>query len=134
MSEPIVFISHNRIKEGKQEALRENSRGTMQLLREQKPDTILFLAYVSEDGGEVSFLHVFPDAEAMDIHFQGAEERSKKGYEFMQPLSMEIYGSPSDMVLESFRKIAESGVRVSIDSDYLGGFLRLKKGIKPDLP
>ena len=128
MPEPIVFISHNKIKEGKQEALRENSQQTMPLLREQKPDTILFLAYVSEDGGEVSFLHVFPDAEAMDIHFQGAEERSKKGYEFMQPLSMEIYGSPSDMVLESFRKIAESGVTVRFDPDYLGGFLRLKSG------
>jgi sugar/nucleoside kinase (ribokinase family) len=128
MSEPIVFISHNKIKEGKLEALRENSLQTMQLLREQKPDTVLFLSYVSEDGGEVSFLHVFPDAEAMETHFEGAQERSRKAYEFIESISMEIYGSPNDVVLESMKKIAESGVTVSIDTDYLGGFLRLKSG------
>jgi quinol monooxygenase YgiN len=128
MSEPIVFISHNKIKEGQLETLREISQKTVKLLKEQKPDTVLFLAYVSDDGSEVSFLHVFPDAQAMDIHFQGAEERSKKAYEFIESLSMEIYGSPSDMVLESMKKIAESGVKVSIDTDYLGGFLRLKSG------
>jgi quinol monooxygenase YgiN len=128
MSQPIVFISHNKIKEGKLEALRENSQQTMQVLREQKPDTVVFLAYVSEDGGEVSFLHAFPDAEAMEIHFQGAEERSKKAYEFIEPISMEIYGTPNESVQGMLKQIAESGVEVSIDTDYLGGFLRLKSG------
>jgi quinol monooxygenase YgiN len=126
MSEPIVFISHHKVKEGKMEAFRKVQEEITPLLKEQKPDTVLFLSYVGDDGGEVSFLHVFPDAEAMDIHFQGAEERSKKAYEFMQPKSMEIYGSPSDGVLETMKQIAESGVKVSIDTDYLGGFLRLK--------
>jgi quinol monooxygenase YgiN len=128
MSEPIFFISHNKIKEGQLETLRESSQKTMQLLREQKPDTVLFLAYVSDDGGEVSFLHVFPDAEAMDIHFRVAEERSKKAYEFIESKSMEIYGSPSGSVREMLKQIGESGVQVTIESDYLGGFLRLKSG------
>jgi quinol monooxygenase YgiN len=128
MSEPIVFISHNKIKPGKLDALREYSPQTIQLLQEQKPETVVFLSYVNDDGSEVSFLHVFPDAEAMDAHFEGAQERSKNAYEFMSPLSMEIYGSPSDSVREMLKQIAESGVKVSIDSDYLGGFLRLKSG------
>jgi hypothetical protein len=128
MSEPIVFISHNKIKPGKLDALREYSPQTIQLLQEQKPETVVFLSYVNDDGSEVSFLHVFPDAEAMETHFEGAQERSKNAYEFMSPLSMEIYGSPSDSVREMLKQIAESGVKVSIDSDYLGGFLRLKSG------
>jgi quinol monooxygenase YgiN len=128
MSEPIVFISHNKMKEGKLDALRKVHQERTQLLREQKPATIVFLAYAGEDGGQVSFVHVFPDAEAMDIHFQGADERSKQAYEFMQPKSMEIYGSPNDGVLEMMKQIAESGVSVSIDTDYLDGFLRLKSG------
>jgi hypothetical protein len=128
MSEPIVFISHNKLKEGKLESLQEHSQGTIQLLHEQKPDTVVFLSYVSDDGSEVSFLHVFPDAEAMETHFEGAQERSKKAYEFMSSLSMEIYGSPNAAVRGMLSQIAESGVEVSIDSDYLGGFLRLKAG------
>ena len=128
MSEPIVFISHNKMKEGKLDAFRKFSQEGFLLIREHKPATIALLAYAGEDGGEVSFVHVFPDAEAMDIHFQGADERSKRAYEFMQPISMEIYGSPNDGVLEMMKQIAESGVTVSIDTDHLGGFLRLKSG------
>ena len=108
--------------------MREHSQGTIQLLREQKPDTVVFLSYASEDGGEVSFLHVFPNAEAMETHFEGAQERSKRAYEFISPLRMEIYGSPNANVRGMLKQIAESGVKVSIDSDYLGGFLRLKSG------
>ena len=128
MSEPIVFISHNKMKEGKLDAFIEFNQDGFLLIREQKPATVALLAYAGEDGGEVSFVHVFPDAEAMDIHFQGADERSKRAYEFMQPISMEIYGSPNDGVLEMMKQIAESGVTVSIDTDHLGGFLRLKSG------
>jgi hypothetical protein len=128
MSEPIVFISHNKMKEGKLDAFRKFNQEGFLLIREQKPATVALLAYAGEDGGEVSFVHVFPDAEAMDIHFQGADERSKRAYEFMQPISMEIYGSPNDGVLEMMKQIAESGVTVSIDTDHLGGFLRLKSG------
>jgi hypothetical protein len=126
MSEPIVFISHHKMKEGKLDGFQKLNQEGFQLIREQKPDTVVFLAYAGEDGGEVSFVHVFPDAEAMDIHFQGAEERSKRAYEFMEPKSMEIYGLPNDGVLEMMKQIAESGVSVSIDTDHLGGFLRLK--------
>lgn len=128
MSEPIVFISHHKIKEGKLDALRKVHKERILLLQEQKPDTIVFLAYFGEDNTEVSFVHLFPDAEAMDLHFQGAEERSRQAYEFMQPINMEIYGSPNDGVLKTMKKIADSGVNVSIASDPLGGFLRLKSG------
>ena len=128
MSEPIVFITHHRIKEGKLEAFRKFNQEGFQLIQEQKPATLVLLAYEREDGGEVSFVHIFPDAEAMDHHFQGVDERTKMAYEFMQPMSMEIYGSLNEGVLESMKQIAESGVSVSIDTDHLGGFLRLKSG------
>jgi len=128
MSEPIVFITHHRIKAGKLEALRRFNQEGFQLIQEQKPATLVLLAYAGADGSEVSFVHIFPDAEAMDLHFQGVDERTKKAYELIQPMSMEIYGSPNEGVLESMKQIAESGVSVSIDTDHLGGFLRLKSG------
>jgi len=127
MSGPIVFISHNKIKEGQLDAFRGVNQEALQRLKEQKPGTLAQLAYLGEDGAEVSFIHLFPDAGAMDLHFEGAQERAKRAYEFMQPLSMEIYGSPSDGVLEMMKQIAESGVSVRIDADHLGGFLRLNK-------
>jgi hypothetical protein len=121
MSEPIVFISHNKLKEGKLDALNKVNQESFQLIKEQKPGTVVFLGYLGQESGDLTFVHVFPDAKVMDLHFEGA------AYEFMEPLSMEIYGSPSDAVLESMSQIAESGVSVRIDADHLGGFLRLNK-------
>ena len=128
MSEPIVFITHHKLKEGKLGAFREMNQEALQRLEQQKPTTLAQLAYLGEDGAELSFIHLFPDAEAMDLHFEGVQERAKQAYEFMEPMSMEIYGSPSDAVLERMKQIAESGVTVRIDTDHLGGFLRLQSG------
>jgi hypothetical protein len=128
MSGPIVFISHHKLKQGKLDDLKKINQESFQLIKEQKPDTVVFLGYLGEDESEVSFLHVFPDAEAMDLHFEGAQERSRRAYEFIEPLSMEIYGSPSDGVLTTLKQIAESGVNVRIDPHHLGGFLRLQSG------
>ena len=126
MSEPIVFITHHKLKEGKLGAFREMNQEALQRLEQQKPATLAQLAYLGEDSAELSFIHLFPDAQAMDLHFEGVQERAKQAYEFMQPLSMEIYGSPSDAVLERMKQIAESGVAVRIDTENLGGFLRLQ--------
>lgn len=126
MSEPIVFITHHKLKQGKLDGLRKINQESFQLIKDQKPGTVVFLGYLGEEGGDLTFVHVFPDAEAMDLHFEGAQERSRRAYEFMQPLSMEIYGSPSDGVLDAMEQIAESGVAVRIDTESLGGFLRLQ--------
>ena len=52
------------------------SGGAVEGIREGKPRTILFLSYLDEQGGRISFLHAFPDADAMDQHFEGADDRA----------------------------------------------------------
>ena len=79
MPEPIVFISRNRVKESKLEEFKLVYRAGAERLRREKPGTVAFLAYASDDGAEVSIVHVFPDADAMDRHMEGVAERSKEG-------------------------------------------------------
>lgn len=129
MTEPIVFISHHRIKEGRLEDLRKLSQESTPKLKESKPGTVVFLAYTSEDGGEVSFLHVFPNAQAMDDHMLGVAERTQSAYGMIQPRSFEIYGKPSRESLEMMKQsAAQAGAELIISADYLDGYLRLKGG------
>ena len=127
MSEPVVFISHFGIKEGSLDDLGQLSEEVIENLRETKPRTVLFLAFVNHEGTEVSFLHAFPDAESMDLHFEGADERAKAAYQYLEPRGWEIYGRPSEAALESMRQAA-AGARVPLTvlPDHLGGFLRLE--------
>jgi len=133
MPEPIVFISHFRVKKDKLDGLRHLSREATELLEADKPRTLAFLAYLNEHGSRVTIVHVFADADSMDLHVQGSEERTRAAYEFVEPegFEIEIYGTPSDRVLEMMRQEATSGGKLSVQSELLGGFLRLKSGSSP---
>jgi len=64
----------------------------------------------------------------LDLQLQGADERSKITYQFIEPTSVEIYGTPSDFSLEMLKKVAGSGITVSIFPQFIGGFMRPRSG------
>jgi hypothetical protein len=126
VSEPIVFISNQRIKEGQLEGYTEYYRQVAALTEASKPSTVAHLAYVSDDGTDASIVHVFPNAESMERHMQGVGDLAQKAYDFMQITSIEIYGRPSDAVLETMMGIASAGATLSIKPRPIGGYIRLK--------
>ena len=129
MSEPIVFISHFRVKAGQLDALRPYLREGSATLQADKPRTVAFLAYIEDAGTRASIVHVFPDAEAMDRHVEGSQERSRDAYEFLQPDGWEIYGTPGAAALAMLQEGAvAAGVSLTVRPDYIGGFLRLAQG------
>jgi len=98
MSEPIVFISCNKIKEGKIEEFRNHYRESIPPIMSGKPGTLAQLAYENEEATEVTIVRLFPSADALDLQIQGANERSKKSYEFIEPISIEIFGTPNPLL------------------------------------
>jgi hypothetical protein len=74
-------------------------------------------------------VHVFAYAEAMDLHFQGIGERAEAAYEVFERDGWEIYGTPSDDIIESMRQAASSsGVTLTVQPEYVAGFLRMTSG------
>src|SRR3990172_414907 len=92
MSEPIVFISHFKVKEGKLEGLKAHAQMMIELIKAEKPGTLAFIQYLNGDETELSIVHVFPDANAFDRHGEGVAERARAGFEFIEPISRELYG------------------------------------------
>ena len=128
MTDPIVFISRNRIKPGKVNDFRKHYRDSIPLTETNKPGTLVQLAYVNEDVTEVVIVRLFPNAEAMDQQLQGADERSKAAYRFIEPTRIEIYGTPNNYAMEMMKKVAGSGIDVSVYPQFIGGFVRPKPG------
>lgn len=126
MSEPIAFVSHFTVKPGKSEDLRRLAVVASKQLEADKPRTLVFLAFFNDDETRVSFLHVFADPESMDVHFEGSDERSQAAYEYVDPVGWEFYGRPSQQALETMEQAAvSSGATLTVEPDYLGGFLRM---------
>ena len=128
MSEPIVFIGHQRVKEGKLEGYKQYYRQVAEQAKANKPGTVAHLAYHNEEGSELSIIHIFPDAEAMELHMRGVDELAKKAYEYVEILSFEIYGKPADTVLERMMQIVGSDISLNIRPQLIGGYIRFKAG------
>ena len=125
MTDAIAFISHFRIKPGKLDEVRAAIPAGANQFAAAKPRTAAFLAYLDEKGERLSIVHLFPDAAAMDLHFEGGADRSKAAYELFEPVGWEIYGTPSAAARETIeRDAADAGVPLTIEPDSLGGFLR----------
>jgi hypothetical protein len=125
MAEPIVFISHNRIKAGRLEALKTFIREGAKAIEADKPGTMAFLAYTNEAGTEVDFVHVFPDADAMDAHMAGVQQRVGAALEFIDGAGVEIWGTPSEPVLQLMRGFESAEEPLTVRPVPLGGYLRL---------
>jgi hypothetical protein len=126
MSEPIVFVSHHRIKPGKLDELAALIPEIWASLEVEKPKTLVNLAYVNVDGSEVAFLHAFADEEAMQLHWQGADERTEQAYQYIEPIGFEIYGDAGDQIVAGMRsEAAAAGATLTLVPEYVSGFLRL---------
>jgi hypothetical protein len=128
VSEPIIFISNQRVKEGKLEGYKHYYRQVAEHAQADKPGTIAHLAYLNKDSSELSIIHIFPDAESMELHMKGVDELAKKAFEYVEILSFEIYGKPSDTVLESMMQIVGSAIVLNIRRQLIGGYIRFSSG------
>ena len=90
MSEPIIFISNQRVKEGKLEGYKHYYRQVAEQAKADKPGTIAHLAYHNEEGSELSIIQIFTDAESMELHMKGVDELAKKAFGYVEILSFEI--------------------------------------------
>jgi hypothetical protein len=130
MIEPFIFIQTAPIKHGRLEGYRQDFRETVELVEARHPRLLHFASYINEEGTEQTVVQVHPDAESMRVHMQIAaehiRERGPRNLDFSR-MRIDVYGEPTEPVLELMRELAGSGVPVSVKT-LASGFSRL-----PDL-
>ena len=123
---PFIFIATNRLKPGRLDSERERVPGLVDFVRSNEPRVIAFNEYVSEDGAEVAVVQVHPDAASMAFHMQVVAERAASAYAETvdSTTSIQVFGTPSEAVVEMLRHQAGIGVPLSVKPYHLGGFIR----------
>ena len=128
MAAPFIVIRTFTIKEGKLEAFKQFLRELFKFIETNEPRLLAINAYVNEDGTEVTFIQVHPDAASMELHEKVAHEHTERARrEFLDATtSLQVHGKPSDVLLEGTRQLAAgTGVPLSVKPEHLGGFTRL---------
>lgn len=126
MSGPFIFIATNRLKPGKLEEERKRVAGLCDFIEANEPRLIAFNEYGNEDGTEVGVVQVHPDADSMEFHLTVVREQAERAYAqtLDATMSIQVYGTPSEKVLEMLKQQAGSGVTLSVRPHHLGGFTR----------
>jgi len=130
MSGPFIFIATNRLKKGAFEDEQRRVPELCDFIAANEPRLIAFNEYVNEDRTEVAVVQVHPDAKSMEFHMGVVRERAERAYgeTLDATTSIQVYGMPSDAVLESLRQQAGAGVPLRVNPQYLGGFTRSETG------
>lgn len=135
MSEPLIYISTWRIKEGKLEDYKRFTKEFLEIIKAKEPQLIAFHLFLNEDGTEVTSVQIHPDAASMDFHLQMVEQvLGEEMFEwvertdFVEPKQIEIYGTPSAGLLEADQPLVESGIARSIKPLHIAGFTRSTAG------
>jgi hypothetical protein len=101
MSEPFIFINSFEIKEGKLEDLRQFLGEFLTVVESNEPRLLALNAYVNEDGTEVTFVQVHPDAASLEHHQRVAHEHTRRSRQFLGAItSIQVYGTPNDVILK----------------------------------
>jgi hypothetical protein len=129
MAAPFIFIGTHRLKEGKLQDLKQYEQELVALVEANEPRLIAFHIFVNDDGTQATTIQVHPDAASMEFHMQVLGQKISQAYAFLERTEhIEVYGTPSDQVLELIRQLAGSGVPLSVKADHLGGFTRATAG------
>ena len=126
MNGPFIFIATNRLKPGKLDDERRRVPGLVEFVQAKEPRLLAFNEYVDDEGSEVAVVQVHTDAESMAIHLEAVAERAARAYaETLEATTgIQVFGTPSNPVIEMLRRQAGSGVPLNVKPHHLGGFVR----------
>jgi hypothetical protein len=104
MPSPFIFIATNRLKAGQLHRERKRVPGLVEFIEVNEPRLIAFHEYVNET----------------------VRERAAEAYtETLEAtVRIQVFGEPTDAILETLRQQAGSGVEISVNGEHLGGFTR----------
>ena len=127
MSDPIVYLDRSRVRPGKLAELRRAIDDLVGFIEEQEPQLLSYGFHLDEDASRMTVVAVHPDAASVERHMEVGGEAFRGFAELIEMEGIEVYGEPTDHMLEQLRQkaaaLGESG-RVVVDRQY-AGFSRL---------
>jgi quinol monooxygenase YgiN len=107
MTDPIVFVDTSEIREGKLEELRRAVAELAEFVDANETETISYQVFFSDDDRQMTVVQVHPDSASMERHMEVAGPVFAKFADLLVLRTIDIYGSPSEKVVEQLRRKAE---------------------------
>jgi hypothetical protein len=128
MSEPIVSIDTSEVRPGRLDEVNATFIELAEFVDANEAQPIAYQVYLNEDESVVTVLQVHPDSASMEFHMDVAAAVFAKFKDLLTLVTMDVYGKPSEELLERMRNKARmlGTARVGVHELH-AGFTRLGK-------
>jgi hypothetical protein len=106
VSELIVYIDTSEIREGALEELKRAMNELVKFVEANEPRLIAYNVYIKEDGSRMTVVHVHRASASLEFHMKVAGPAFPKFAQFIELLTIDVYGKLSDDLLEQVRQKA----------------------------
>lgn len=103
MSQPLVYVDTSEVREGALEELKGAIRELAEFVEESEPRLISYNVYFSDDGAQMTVIHVHADPASLDYHLDVAGPRFGRFADLLTLRSIHIYGEPSGKAVAQLR-------------------------------
>jgi len=99
MFQPLVYVDTSDVREGALEELKGAIQELAAFVEANEPRLIAYNVYISDDGSEMTVMHVHADSASLDYHMDVAGPRFGSFAQLVTLSSIRIYGEPSERAL-----------------------------------
>jgi hypothetical protein len=104
MSEPLVYVDTSDVREGALEELKIAIGDLADFVEKNEPELISYSVYFTDDGSQMTVMHVHRDAASLDYHVDVAGPRFARFASLLTLQSIYIYGEPSPKAVRQLRE------------------------------
>ncbi|HEU4671498.1 MAG TPA: hypothetical protein VFS32_01215 [Candidatus Limnocylindrales bacterium] len=113
--EPLVYVDRSDIRPGRASELEDAARRLVEHVRSNPRRALSYGIYFSADRSAMTVVHVHPDSDSLDQLLALIAPVLAPFRDLLQLRSIDVYGSPSDAVLERLRaKVALLGGAITV--------------------
>jgi hypothetical protein len=93
-------------------------------MEQHEPRLTGFYEYLNDDGTEVEYIQVHPDAASFEHHLDVIATAQESYRGTLDATAIRIYGTPIEKILTALRRSTGPDVRITVLPNFLGGFTR----------
>ena len=105
--EPIVYIDHSDIREGKLQEVKARIHELVEFVDAHEPQLLAYGVYVDEEGEALTVIAIHPDSSSLELHMEIGGPAFRKFIELIDLRTIEVYGRPGSKVLERLQQKVE---------------------------
>jgi hypothetical protein len=108
LSEPLVYVDTSDVRDGVRPELDGAIEELARFIEDNVPEVLAYNVYLSDDGREMTVVHVHADAASLDRHLEVGGPVFRRFADLLTLRSIHVFGEPSAKATELLRDKART--------------------------